>query len=167
MPRGLTRHRADGTAEIYTALDADGLLDTVIPHEVAHALLDSVLERPLPLWLNEGLAMSCEAERSLQARLRRYADVRAAGAGLGLVDIVHLDGYPETETELLSYYDGAAALTAFLIAAEGREEVLARAQRAASEELIVGIAGCPPAALEEPLLAWLARRREGRAGRRR
>jgi hypothetical protein len=49
--------------------------DRVLTHELTHAMLNSIVPRRLPAWLNEGLAMYCEG-RDAAASERRLASVR-------------------------------------------------------------------------------------------
>jgi hypothetical protein len=49
--------------------------DRVLTHELTHAMLNSIVPRRLPAWLNEGLAMYCEG-RDGAASERRLASAR-------------------------------------------------------------------------------------------
>src|SRR5206468_340983 len=57
------------------ALDNQRELERVLSHEYAHALIWQLCPRPLPIWLNEGLATALEANDLEWARLL----VRRAG----------------------------------------------------------------------------------------
>lgn len=160
---GITRTRRDldGTPryEVYTALDASGVLDSVVPHEMFHALAGSNPDTPIPLWLNEGLAVSSEPASESLRRAKRYLGGRDRRAGLALPDILSLQGYPEGEDGLLSFYDGAAALTLFLIDRSDREAVLRAGREAATPEAFLARFGLPSAEVAElQLLEWLRSR---------
>lgn len=72
------------------ALGTPQLLDRVLVHELVHAMLGQVAARNVPVWLNEGLAMSFEDEdpaaaRQTLARLRLFiplAQLRDSFMGL-------------------------------------------------------------------------------------
>ena len=127
-------HRPGSTGDwlIYSFVGAHGLAARVIPHEMTHALVGAAIGRGgLPLWLNEGLAMSSEPDAGA-GHVQGYRRAFAAGTALPIEELVRLRGYPSDYNQIDSYYAGAAALTTFLIQAADREKLLALGRRAAA-----------------------------------
>jgi hypothetical protein len=85
----------------------------------------------MPLWLNEGLAMSSEPDQGA-TRVVGYQRATAAGTALPIEEIVRLRAYPQDGASMDSYYAGAAALTRFLILQGGRDKLFEFARRAAA-----------------------------------
>lgn len=140
--QGFTRSRAGGDdmpARIYSHAGAPSLVDVVIPHEMTHALtVGGRAAAGLPLWISEGLALSTEPEALRRGRIASYRRALASGAALPVREIVTLRGYP-APGHLTSYYDGAGALTQFLIERGGRERLLAAGRSAGAGGSIEGV----------------------------
>ncbi len=100
-------------------LEQDGLLTEILPHEIAHALLQHRLGYPraLPLWLNEGFAVWCEPEFS-QRRFRRIAQQALRERSLLRVErILAAETYPGGRINL--FYAQSASLVEYLVARRG------------------------------------------------
>lgn len=130
---GLTLNQARGPSgerRIFTFAQARGLATSVVPHEMGHALAMASVRGAIPLWLNEGLAISCEETRWIQGRIAGYKASLEDGSAIPVEELIRMRSYPKQE-RIASFYDGAAALGSFLIGRGGREHALALAQRAA------------------------------------
>jgi len=134
---GLTRTRldaSDGARLVYSYAGAKDLLASVIPHEITHATAYGPLRGAVPLWLNEGLAISSEPAAEIQSRARSYRTELARGTALPLQEVIRLRGYPD-ESRKGSFYGAAAAFTGWLIERAGRGRVLDLARRASTMTL--------------------------------
>ena len=92
------------------------VVESILPHEVAHTVLASYFCRPLPRWADEGAAMLAETEaerRRLRLHLRELTQRRR---GMPLRVLLMTQTYPRTTPELLSFYSTGYSLTAFLVA---------------------------------------------------
>lgn len=131
---GVTRARpgdALRSRQVFTFADAADLLDTVVPHEMTHAIAYGRARGVVPLWLNEGLAISSESERARRSRVSAFRRDLAAGKAMPLQEVVRLAGYPES-ARLDAYYQAAAALTSWLVESHGRGRAVELARRAAA-----------------------------------
>jgi hypothetical protein len=164
---GLTHLRRSRSGEIvsraiYTFAQAPGLLDRVVPHEVAHALATGDAG-PLPLWLEEGVAVaSVPAERAAAiARCRAGLAGEEGGSSITpLGDLLALGAYPAGAAAQRDFYDTAAVLTAFLAERPGgRRRLLEAARRHPGDARSLLTSGCGFAsvdACERELRRWLA-----------
>jgi hypothetical protein len=93
------------------------LLETLLPHEVAHVVLASHFRRAVPRWADEGLATQVEDPAEL-SRLRRMLDQSlSAGALMPLDQLLSVREYPDDPQALRVLYLQASSLTEFLLQA--------------------------------------------------
>ncbi|MBX9583570.1 MAG: hypothetical protein K2X87_24985, partial [Gemmataceae bacterium] len=82
------------SAEMEVHGPAKSILDSVLPHEVMHAVLATHFGKPLPRWADEGIAVTAESEaeqKSHEVKAREYLN---AGRGLRLGVLFRLAEYP-------------------------------------------------------------------------
>jgi len=88
--------------------------DTIFPHELTHLLLFILMEgRPIPLWLNEGLAQYEEADfgRTKKPHLKR---IIKRGSYIKLGELFDMQTYPEDKQKIDFFYLESAAMIEFL-----------------------------------------------------
>jgi tetratricopeptide (TPR) repeat protein len=115
----LAEHRID------TYQTQPRLAQTVIPHEIGHAMLAHRLlyRGSLPLWLNEGFAIWVEPEfvHQYYGRLVRHAV--ESGSALSVNDVVRAAEYP-VEDRVKLFYAQSYSIAKALIDAGGLEKFL-------------------------------------------
>jgi hypothetical protein len=150
---GFTRRAFPAQAEVYLHIHAGGYVDTptaisvihdlgrdrtlsLMAHEGFHQYVDRYLDRPLPAWLNEGLACQFEAfslrdaepKFTPKANLLRRGSLREAlAAPNGLIPLSDLlrmnagEAVIETGQQVRSYYAQVWSLILFLqLGADGQ-----------------------------------------------
>lgn len=108
---GVARYNPLGFA---TYERAPNLEDATFPHELTHLLLFILMEgRPIPLWLNEGLAQYEEADfgRSNKPYLRRMLK---SGNYIRLRELFHMRNYPGDKQKISLFYIESASVVEFL-----------------------------------------------------
>lgn len=110
--------KTDDTVQvaIHTHQEARLLGQTVIPHELGHLLLARVTGYvpDLPLWIQEGVAVSQEPSFKRDYLLREVAARRAAGSGMSLEEVLRTTDYPRAE-DVDQYYGLSYSLVQFLL----------------------------------------------------
>ncbi len=102
----------------------DRLMDYVLPHELTHAILVTVLGDTPPRWADEGAAMLAES-RSQRLRQRLVVDeLLKANGTIPLRDVLCRDEYPRDLGEMHAFYTQSLALTEFLVDHGGRARFL-------------------------------------------
>lgn len=154
----LTDHR------IYSFQEQPRLTTGVIPHEIAHALLQHRLNYPekVPLWANEGFAVLREPEYFHRYYRRILSQNLAQKTLLRLKDILFRTEYPREGVDL--FYAQCFSTVEFLVSEEGLDtfvnfvKALSRpgADFDSSLQRHYKIAG--PLALENRWIAWFERR---------
>jgi hypothetical protein len=105
------------TKTIRTFPSAHGFFDSILPHELGHIIFREFIGfvTPLPLWLDEGVAMYQEKAK----RWGADADVKKALAGgtfISLEELTRMSLYADTDKATIElYYAEAASIVAFLI----------------------------------------------------
>jgi hypothetical protein len=97
------------------------ILDSVLPHEVAHTIFATYFGRPLPRWLEEGLCVAVEDESTRVELDRVIASNLLVGRGMTLERLFALQDYPR---DILGLYSQGYSLTRFLIAQGGERKLL-------------------------------------------
>jgi len=95
--------------------DADNLLTATLPHEMTHLLLHLFMEgKPVPLWLNEGMAQFEEEDKTTVYRRKRFmkSQVRE-GAYIPLSRLMDMNRVPEGKVHL--FYAESASVVDHLI----------------------------------------------------
>ena len=110
--------RADDTVQvaIHTHQQARLLGQTVIPHELGHLLLARVTDYApdIPLWLQEGVAVSQEPAFKRDYLLREVAARRSADSAMSLAEVLRATTYPEAE-DVDHYYGLCYSLVQYLL----------------------------------------------------
>ena len=119
--------------EIHTYVHMAGFFETILPHELGHIIFREFVgfQRPLPLWLDEGIACFLE-ERKKPARLT------AAKAIVNTQRFVPLEALTAMGRETLSdpeaFYAEAASVMEFLFRQYGREKFVDYCRRLRDKE---------------------------------
>ncbi len=148
------------STRIHLNIGARQLLSSVIPHELAHALIPHRMgsAEPLPLWLDEGIATSEEAAVKQEYYERVVREAAAAGALLPLAELLGLTAYPATEAEVGLLYAQSNSLVRFLRTRWGSRKFFDNARRillGADEALRQGTEFDSLTGLESAWLAWV------------
>lgn len=137
--------RAEGVSvqnqdEVYVLYNGrHGLEPVLIPHEMVHLRLWETYGRRLPLWLEEGLALSLawqtagEYRQTSELRLVRNLPALDAASLLSVDDLTRLDHYPSDQESLRAFYRQAEGLVRGIRAAVPNERWPAFLERAAGE----------------------------------
>jgi hypothetical protein len=105
--------------------DRPGVLETVLPHEVAHVVLaDRFDGRAVPCWANEGIAVLTEPAVQHSRHLRSLSRHRDEGRLFGVRELVELAGYPQRHL-VGAFYAQSVSLVQFLTAEKGPETLTA------------------------------------------
>jgi hypothetical protein len=97
------------------------ILQSVLPHEVAHAVFATHFGRPLPRWVEEGICVLVEDESS-QAKLRLMAaSTLRSGNSIPLDKMFTMEEYPR---DVLRFYSQGYSLTSFLIEHGGKSKLI-------------------------------------------
>jgi tetratricopeptide (TPR) repeat protein len=149
---------------IYSFQDQPRLTTGVLPHEIAHALLQHRLNYPekVPLWANEGFAVLREPEYFHRYYRRILSQNLAQKTLLRLKDILFRAEYPQENVEL--FYAQAFSTVEFLVSESGLDTFVnfvkgisrSGADFDSSLQRYYKIAGA--VALENRWIAWFERR---------
>jgi hypothetical protein len=95
--------------------DAPGLLVSTLPHEMTHMLLFLYMDKkPIPTWLNEGMAQFEEEDRSLTyQRKRLIKQYIRRGTYISLAELINMKNIPKDKVSL--FYAEAASVIDHLI----------------------------------------------------
>ncbi|MCL2744851.1 MAG: hypothetical protein FWE67_13465 [Planctomycetaceae bacterium] len=99
------------------------ILDSVLPHEITHIVLASHFCRPLPRWLDEGIATSAEHE-SEKERYRKMLRVfirKDVQRCLPCRRMVSMKEYPE---DVMPFYSQGFSVAEYLILLGGQREII-------------------------------------------
>jgi hypothetical protein len=101
----------------------DRLIETALPHEIAHVLLAGEFGRPLPRWADEGIAILTEPDPiRLQHRLNLWRVLTTPGRPIPLRQLLTAAHYPDDK---LAFYAEGHSLAEFLVDRCGRAVLLA------------------------------------------
>lgn len=98
-----------------------GILESVLPHEVTHAIIASYLRSPAPRWLDEGMATSVEAKGERDQYRSRLIEFLQTGHGIAFNEMVEMKEYPTDQTP---FYSQAFSVCEYLILVGGRRRLL-------------------------------------------
>lgn len=97
------------------------ILDSVLPHEITHAVFATYFGEALPRWLEEGACVIVEHQSS-QTKLRHILlDSLRRGGGLSLEQMFAMQNYPR---DVLGFYSQGYSLTLFLIEQGGEHRLV-------------------------------------------
>ncbi|NQV24168.1 MAG: hypothetical protein HQ518_07345 [Rhodopirellula sp.] len=101
----------------------DEVIESVLPHEVTHAVLASIFGRPLPRWIDEGLAILSEGQNAQQRQRLLLRDMLKRKPPR-LRTLIASAEYPESPDHSRALYLVGFSLTEFLIGQHGRASVV-------------------------------------------
>ncbi|MEX0703172.1 MAG: hypothetical protein WD069_13845 [Planctomycetales bacterium] len=123
-PDGATTYRARYGAGSGLRIDLAGpmerILDSVLPHEITHAVLASHFKNPLPRWADEGAATLAEAETQ---RRRQSLIVRELVNGrrrIPLRQLLSMRDYPHLPHDTMTVYCVGYSLSDYLVQSGGK-----------------------------------------------
>lgn len=126
-PGGATTVRyLEGTAttmRISLTGPLDEILDSVLPHEMTHAVLASVFGRPLPRWIDEGLAVLSEGQPA-QQRQRLLLREMLRQNPPPLRTLIDQAEYPKSPQQTQAVYLVGFSLSEYLLKKHGRERLI-------------------------------------------
>lgn len=100
------------------------LIDSVVPHEVLHAIFACHFKRSLPRWADEGAATYSEAEG--ERKNYRDAGLRVVGKPehIPLNDILAATEYPADANKVFQFYGQSFVLAEYLLDLKGKPEYI-------------------------------------------
>lgn len=100
------------------------LIDSVVPHEVLHAIFACHFKRSLPRWADEGAATYTEAEG--ERKSYRDAGLRVVGKPehIPLNDILAATEYPADANKVFQFYGQSFVLAEYLLDLKGKPEYI-------------------------------------------
>lgn len=119
--------------EIHTYVNMVGFFETLLPHELGHIIFREFIgsERPLPLWLDEGIACFLE-ERTKAGRLATARAIVRTARFRPLEALTQVRR--ETLTDPEAFYAEAASVIEFLFRSYGRERFVEYCRRLRARE---------------------------------
>jgi len=109
--------------EIFVKGVSDAMAAATFAHELSHVLIYEFAEhRPVPLWLQEGLAMYESGELVGQARLLREAMMMGKLMTFADLHDTYRGRYPVTQDQIMLFYLQSSSLVDFLIGRFGRQK---------------------------------------------
>jgi hypothetical protein len=133
-PNGRTRVWVEGNRAVVSSMDLQGpimrILDSVLPHEMTHAVFATHFPSPAPRWADEGASTIVEHETQREQQERQLAQIFLSGRGFSIAQLFAAGDDP-AHAEIL--YVQGYSLTQFLLALGGKQKFI--------EFLQEGIAG--------------------------
>ncbi|WP_372371531.1 tetratricopeptide repeat protein [Candidatus Uabimicrobium sp. HlEnr_7] len=121
--------------KIHLYASAPLLLSNIIPHELTHVMLPWFLKYrvQLPLWLNEGVAMTNEA--SFRTNSRRFTLKRALkrGSVFPVAQLLNMNEYPSSQEKASIFYSQSLSIVEFLLKRGGNAKLLQFTKKAKSD----------------------------------
>jgi hypothetical protein len=115
-PGGRTRMLAEEGSATVWEMSLEGplarILDSVLPHEMTHAVFATHFRRPLPRWADEGASTVVEAEAPRAEQQQRVTDILLSGTALTVAELLAADYEPENASAM--YVQGYSLTTFFL-----------------------------------------------------
>ncbi|MDO9465066.1 MAG: peptidase MA family metallohydrolase [bacterium] len=99
--------------EIVSYKESENFLISLLPHEMTHLILADFIEKNIPLWFNEGLAVSMELT-SKSGYISAIKEELKKDACLSIYEVLDKTGYPEDEEKVLLFYSISYSLVDFL-----------------------------------------------------
>ncbi len=101
-----------------------GILDTVLPHEIMHAILATVTRKSVPLWLSEGIATCNEAQVDQEKIARPFARYVQDGKMIPFREMFATEAYPRDKEKLALLYAQSHSAVQFLVEHGGKQNVI-------------------------------------------
>jgi len=99
--------------EIVSYKESVNFLISLLPHEMTHLILADFIENNIPLWFNEGLAVSMELT-SKSGYISAIKEELKKDNSLSIYEVLDKNGYPEDEEKVLLFYSISYSLVDFL-----------------------------------------------------
>lgn len=111
------------TVKIRLTGPLDEILESVLPHEMTHAVLASVFNRPLPRWIDEGLAVLSEGQPAQQRQRLLLRELLGQNPP-PLRTLIARAEYPQTLEQTQAVYLVGFSLADYLIKRYGRKRLI-------------------------------------------
>ena len=99
--------------EIVSYKNSVNFLGSLLPHEMTHLILADFIEKNIPLWFNEGLAVSMELT-SKSGYISAIKEELKKGTNLSIHEVLDKTNYPEDNGKVLLFYSISYSLVDFL-----------------------------------------------------
>jgi hypothetical protein len=124
-PGGHTRLVSQGGGSAVQEISLEGpvvrILDSVLPHEMTHAVFATYFHRPLPRWADEGASTIVEHEVQRAQQERHVTEMLLSGSALSVAELFLADGEHE---QAWAMYAQGYSLTRFLLAHGGKQKFI-------------------------------------------
>jgi len=97
------------------------IMDNAIPHEVCHMVVASYFRKPIPRWIDEGLAVQYETKEMKDTWEQYMAKALHNKEAVKLNHLVNYAEYPQNHT---AFYAQSASTTDYLIRWKGKKPLL-------------------------------------------
>jgi hypothetical protein len=122
-PSGQTRLVSDGRKATVQDMLLEGpqarILDSVLPHEMTHAVFATHFRGPLPRWADEGASTVVEHEVQRAQQERRVTEMLLSGSALSVGELFLAD---DARDHAWAMYAQGYSLTRFLLAQGGKQK---------------------------------------------
>lgn len=162
-PGGVTSYRFTGSRidglEISLHGPLDQLIDSVLPHEMTHAVFATKLGRPLPLWADEGVATLAEDGQQQMRQKLQTSGLIKSGRRLPVRRLLARNDSSFARSEMHAVYAQGHSLVDFLVQKEGKRQFVVfldnveRGNWDAAVKQSYGFVGLD--ALEQDWLQWV------------
>jgi hypothetical protein len=98
---------------------SERIFDSVLPHEITHAIFASHFRRQLPRWADEGGAMNLEPASVKAEHRKTLLQILRSGRGIALPQMFAMTEYPQ---DMLPLYTQGYSVAEFLIERGGRRK---------------------------------------------
>lgn len=107
-------------AEMKIQGSPEGMLGSVVPHEVFHTVMASHVKKPLPRWIDEGTASCIEAESERQRLYDTLTVALAQGQRIPFRNLIARGGEIFDMQDVPVFYAESEAAVEFLVECRGR-----------------------------------------------
>jgi len=139
----------------------DEVLESILPHELTHAILACRFRRPVPRWADEGAAVLAESPAECRRQRQAVRRLLETGQQIPLAKLLSMSEYPADRRIMLSLYAQGVSLVSFLVESGGRARFLAFLDDAGRRGWDVAVrshyGGISIEALEREWVAWVVR----------
>jgi hypothetical protein len=98
----------------------DQIIDSVLPHEISHAVLASYFRRPLPRWADEGAAVLSEDPAERYRQQLRVEQLFRRQQPMPLKQLLAIQEYPQNPQSTAALYAQGYLLCDFLVQNSGK-----------------------------------------------
>ena len=104
------------TQRILTYQNAPQLFSSVLPHEIGHVMFHRMMDfRPVPKWLEEGVAVRFEHGYARRHHLMQVRSDRSNNKLMRLERLMTMNRYPEQDQQRDRFYAQSYSLVRFLL----------------------------------------------------